>query len=136
MNFTRMTAISAIALAATFSLGACAEKPLSTEEACQEIINQVKEQNLETDASSSLGDTVEQGKKISAIFRSVANQAEAEFSADLVALADNTDEVIAVVSDGSLSTQQMQVKMSLLDTEENRALSDKLETTCPGLSDL
>ncbi|PRA10390.1 hypothetical protein CQ010_14075 [Arthrobacter sp. MYb211] len=136
MNFTRMTAISAITLAATFGLGACAEKPLSNEEACQEIINQAKEQNLDTDSTGSLGDTVEQGKKISAIFRSVADQAEAEFSADLAAYADNTDEFIAVVSDDSLSTQQMQVKMSLLDTAENRALSDKLETTCPGLNDL
>ncbi|HJX79892.1 hypothetical protein [Glutamicibacter sp.] len=136
MKFTRITAISAITVTAAFGLGACSEKPLSNEEACQEIINQAKEQKLDMHTSSSLGDMVDQGQKVSSIFHGVAQKAEPELATELNAFAEDTDALLAVVTDDSLDMQQMRTKMSLLDTQETRARSENMGKLCPGLENL
>lgn len=136
MKFTRITAISAITLAATFGLGACSEKALSNDEACQEIINQAKEKNLDMNSSASMGDIVDQGQKISAIFHDVAQKAEPELASELTSFAEDTDALLAIVTDDSLDLQQMQTKMSLLDTQETRARSENMGKLCPGLENL
>lgn len=136
MKFNRIAAMSLLALITTVSVAGCSEKPLSNEEACQEIMKQAKQQNLGNSSTNSLGDIVEQGKKVSAVLHNVADKAEPEFSADLRAVAENADAQLAVFTDDSLDLQQMQMKLSRMTTEETRARSEMLETTCPGLSDL
>lgn len=136
MKFNRIAVMSLLAVITAFGVTGCSEKPLSNEEACQEIKKQAKEQNLDNSSANSLGDIVDQGKKVSAILHNVADRAEPEFAADLQAVAEDADAQLAVFTDDSLDLQQMQMKLSRMTTEETRARSEKLETTCPGLSDL
>lgn len=136
MNFNRIAAMTLSALITTVGLSGCSEKPLSNEEACQEIINQAKEQKLDMNSSASLGAMVNQGQKVSSIFHDVAQKAEPELATELTAFAEDTDALLAVITDDSLDMQQMRTKMSLLDTQETRARSENMGKLCPGLENL
>ncbi|MGO2032126.1 MAG: hypothetical protein ACTH2A_14365 [Glutamicibacter ardleyensis] len=136
MNFNRIAAMTLSALITTVSLSGCSEKSLSNEEACQEIINQAKEQNLDMNSSTSMDDIVDQGQKTSLIFHDVAQKAGPELATELTAFAEDTDALLAIVTDDSLDLQQMQTKMSLLDTQETRARSENMGKLCPGLENL
>lgn len=136
MNFNRIAAMTLSALITTVSLSGCSEKSLSNEEACQEIINQAKEQNLDMNSSTSMDDIVDQGQKTSLIFHDVAQKAEPELATELTAFAEDTDALLAVITDDSLDMQQMRTKMSLLDTQETRARSENMGKLCPGLENL
>ena len=136
MNFNRIAAMTLSALITTVGLNGCSEKSLSNEEACQEIINQAKEQKLDMNSSASLGAMVKQGQKVSSIFHDVAQTAEPELATELTAFAEDTDALLAVITDDSLDMQQMRTKMSLLDTQETRARSENMGKLCPGLENL
>lgn len=143
--FKKLASSTAVLILAATVVTGCGSSKMSTEETCNYINDQAKEKGLKEKiqtASTNVvtGDT--EGletvfDEFSSLLKDAAGKTEDSKLADaLNAAVEQTDTMVDVMADDSLSLEEKTTKVQEIDTAETTELTDYLDTACPNMDAL